>query len=82
MELEIKRKVVHALGVFSVLLILMFGRFYAALLMLLIAIGLVFVGEYRKNKLLSKLLDVVQYVKGAAAIVAGGAEVTSSDRCV
>ena len=49
---------VHSLGVFTVLLILVFGSFYASLIMLAIAIGFILLGEYRKNRLLSKLLDI------------------------
>ena len=58
MDLEIKRQVVHSLGVFSILLILIFGSFYAALIMLFIAIALILFGEYRKNKLISKILKI------------------------
>jgi dolichol kinase len=58
MDLEVKRQMVHSLGVFSVLIILIFDRFFGALIMLFIAIGFILFGEYRKNKLLTKILKV------------------------
>lgn len=58
MDLEIKRQIVHSLGVFNVLFILIFGSFYASLIMLVIAIGFILFGEYRKTKLLSKILNI------------------------
>gem|GEM_PF-1318255 len=58
MEIEIRRKIVHALGVYSVLLILIFGRLYAAGIMLaLTAIGFA-MAEYRKNKEKYKLVRI------------------------
>lgn len=58
MELEVKRQLVHALGIFSILFILMFGSFYASLLMLLIAVGLVLAAEYRNRRFISKLIKI------------------------
>ena len=49
---------IHALGVFSVLIVLIFDRFLGALIMLFIAIGFILFGEYRKNKLLTKILKI------------------------
>jgi len=50
MEIEIKRKIVHSLGVFTILLIQIFGKWYGALIMLLISTAFFMLGEYRKNK--------------------------------
>lgn len=50
METEIKRKVVHFLGIFTIALIYLFGKWLAALMMLSVSIALIFVGEYRKNR--------------------------------
>lgn len=48
--LEIRRKIVHASGVFTILLIILFGKWIGALIILLIALSLLFLGEYRKNR--------------------------------
>ena len=58
MELEIKRQIVHALGVFTILLIQIFGQWYGALIMLLISIILLILGEYRKNREKYKFLKI------------------------
>jgi len=58
MELEIKRQIVHALGVFTILLIQLFGKWYGALIMLLISITFLILGEYRKNREKYKLLRI------------------------
>lgn len=58
MELEIKRQIVHAAGIFNILLILLLGRLYSALLMLLAAVVLIIIAEYRKTKLVSKVLKI------------------------
>jgi dolichol kinase len=50
MELEIKRQTVHALGIFTIVLIHLFGRSISALIMLLISVTLLILGEYRRNK--------------------------------
>ena len=57
MHLEIKRQIVHATGVFSVLLILIFGKFIAAILMILIAVSFLLLAEYRKSKKISRLIS-------------------------
>jgi dolichol kinase len=48
--LEIRRKIVHAAGIFSIFLILWFGKWIAASIIFLIALGFFILGEYRKNK--------------------------------
>lgn len=57
MEVEIKRQVIHAMGIFTIVLIYVFGRWYAGLLMLAASIGFLFLGEYRKNRKKYKLLN-------------------------
>ena len=71
MDLEIKRQIVHSLGVFTVLLILIFGSFYASLIMLAIAIGFILFGKYRKTKLLSKILNI-ESIKKVEDVVDNG----------
>jgi dolichol kinase len=56
MDLEIKRQIVHAMGVFNILLIHLLNKTYAAVLMFLIAVAFLFLGEYRKNKEKYKLV--------------------------
>jgi len=58
MELEIKRQIVHAFGVFTILLIQIFGKWYGALIMLLISVTFLILGEYRKNREKYKLLRI------------------------
>ncbi|MFH1473608.1 MAG: diacylglycerol/polyprenol kinase family protein [Candidatus Aenigmatarchaeota archaeon] len=58
MDFEIKRQIVHALGVFSIILIHIFGKWYAALLMLLVSLTFLVMGEYRKNKKKYKLVKI------------------------
>ena len=58
MEIEIKRKFVHALGVFLILLIQIFGKYNAALLMLAGTIAAILLAEYRKNKKKYKLIKI------------------------
>jgi dolichol kinase len=48
--LEIRRKVVHAAGILTIFLILWFGKWTASLIILAIALLLLSMGEYRKNK--------------------------------
>jgi dolichol kinase len=60
MELEIKRQVVHAMGILNILLIHLLDKTYAALAMLSIAIAFLFMGEYRKNKNKYKILKSKQ----------------------
>jgi len=48
--LEIKRKVVHAAGIFTVFLILWTGKWNAALIILLITLALFLLGKYRENR--------------------------------
>ncbi len=48
--LEIKRKIVHASGVFTIFLILWLGKWNTALVVFLIALMLFLFGGYRKNK--------------------------------
>jgi dolichol kinase len=58
MELEIKRQVAHALGFFSIILIYIFGKWYAALLMFLVSATFFILGEYRKNKNKYKIIKI------------------------
>jgi len=58
MDLEIKRQIVHSMGIFTILLILIFGRLYSSLMMLSISIILILIAEYRKSKLVSKVLKI------------------------
>lgn len=55
--LEIRRKVVHASGVFSIFLILWLNKWNAAIIFLLIALAFLLLGEYRKNKNKYKMID-------------------------
>ncbi|MEM5778718.1 MAG: hypothetical protein QXK49_03770 [Candidatus Aenigmatarchaeota archaeon] len=58
MEIEVKRKLIHALGVFSILLIYVFGKLYAALIMLISTIFGILIAEYRKNKKKYKIFKI------------------------
>ena len=58
MEVEIKRKIVHALGIYTILLIQIFGRINAALIMLFITIVGFLVAEYRKNRKKYKIIKI------------------------
>jgi dolichol kinase len=58
MEIEIKRKAVHTLGVSTVALIYLFGKWYGALAMLLISFTFLFLGEYRRNKEKYKIVRI------------------------
>jgi dolichol kinase len=58
MEIEIRRKVVHSLGVFSILLIQIFGKTNAAVIMLFATIGGFLIAEYRKNREKYKLIKI------------------------
>jgi len=58
MEIEIKRKVVHALGVFAILLIQIFGKSNAAFIMLAATIAGILLAEYRKNKKKYKIIKI------------------------
>jgi len=48
--LEIRRKLVHATGVFTIFLILWLGKWIASFLILLTASVFLIMGEYRKNR--------------------------------
>jgi dolichol kinase len=58
METEIKRKVVHALGVFAILLIQIFGKTNAAVMILFVTIGGFLLAEYRKDRDKYKLIRI------------------------
>jgi len=65
MMLEIRRKLVHASGVFLIFIIIWLGKWNASLIILLMAIGFFLLGEYRKNKekykiIKSKELDEIE----------------------
>lgn len=55
MDLEIKRQVVHASGILTILLIQIFGRFLSALMVLAIATAFWFAAYYRLHKKTIKL---------------------------
>jgi len=48
--IEVRRKIVHAAGVFTIFLIVWLGKWNAALYILLIALAFLLLGEYRKNR--------------------------------
>jgi len=65
MMLEIRRKLVHASGVFLIFIIIWLGKWNAALIILSIAVAFLLLGEYRKNKekykiIKSKELDEIE----------------------
>jgi dolichol kinase len=63
--LEIRRKLVHASGVFLIFIIIWLGKWNAALIILSMAVAFLLLGEYRKNKerykiIKSKELDEIE----------------------
>jgi dolichol kinase len=58
MEVEIKRKIVHALGVYAILLIQIFGRINAALIMLFATVAGFLLAEYRKDRKKYKIIKI------------------------
>ena len=56
--LEIRRKIVHAMGVFSIFIILYFGRWNGAIILLSITIIFLLFAEYRKNRERYKLFKI------------------------
>jgi len=60
MEVEIKRKIVHAMGVFAILLIQIFGKYNAALIIFFLTIFGFLIAEYRKNRKKYKLIRIKQ----------------------
>ena len=56
MEIEIKRQIIHAMGIFTIIPIYILGNFYASLLFLATSVFFLFFGEYRKNKAKYKIL--------------------------
>ena len=58
MEIEVKRKLIHALGIFSILVIQFFGKFNASLIFLIVSIIGILLAEYRKNKKKYKILKI------------------------
>jgi dolichol kinase len=65
MMLEIRRKLVHASGIFLIFIIIWLGKWNAALIILSIAVAFLLLGEYRKNKekykiIKSKELDEIE----------------------
>ena len=61
MEIEIKRKIVHALGIYTVLLIQVFGKTNAAVIFLSVTVAGFLVAEYRKNKEKYKLVKIKKF---------------------
>jgi dolichol kinase len=65
MMLEIRRKLVHASGVFLIFIIIWLGKWNAALIILSMAVAFLLLGEYRKNRekykiIKSKELDEIE----------------------
>ena len=63
--LEIRRKLVHASGVFLIFIIIWLGKWNAALIILSMAVAFLLLGEYRKNRekykiIKSKELDEIE----------------------
>jgi len=58
MEVEINRKFIHALGIFSILLIQIFGKNPAAIIMLFATIFGFLLAEYRKNRKKYKIIKI------------------------
>ncbi|MFQ6020701.1 MAG: diacylglycerol/polyprenol kinase family protein [Candidatus Aenigmatarchaeota archaeon] len=58
MDLEIKRQIVHASGILTILLIQLFGKWVASVLVLLIVLFLFFLAQYRKNRDKLKLFRI------------------------
>ena len=56
--LEIRRKIVHATGVFTILPIIIFGKWNGALIMLLISLALFLLGLYRRNRKKFKIIKI------------------------
>ena len=54
--LEIRRKIVHASGILTIFLILWLGKWNAAIIILSIALVILLLGEYRKNKSKYKII--------------------------
>ena len=48
--IDVKRKVVHAVGILTIFLIILLGKWISSLIVLCIAIGFFLLGEYRKDK--------------------------------
>jgi dolichol kinase len=65
MMIEIRRKLVHASGVFLIFIIIWLGKWNAALIILSMAVTFLLLGEYRKNRekykiIKSKELDEIE----------------------
>jgi dolichol kinase len=60
MEVEINRKFIHALGVFTILLIQIFGKNNAAIIMLFATVFSFLIAEYRKNRKKYKIIKIKQ----------------------
>jgi len=56
--LEVRRKIVHAMGVFSIFIILYFGKWVGTLTLLLATLILLLLAEYRKNRQRYKALRI------------------------
>ncbi|MBN2203069.1 MAG: hypothetical protein JW700_02715 [Candidatus Aenigmarchaeota archaeon] len=56
MNREIKRKTIHAMGIFSIALIYILGKFLASLAMLATSLSFLILDEYMKNKNKYKLV--------------------------
>lgn len=63
MEIEIKRKIVHILGIFTILLILFFGKYGTSAIIAVVTVAGFLIAEYRKNKKRYKLPKIKQIDK-------------------
>lgn len=54
--LEVRRKLVHASGILTIFLILWLGKWNAAWIILAMALSVLLLGEYRKNKTKYKII--------------------------
>jgi dolichol kinase len=58
MDVEIKRKLVHTLGIFTIVLILVFGKVNASIIILFATLVGFFMAEYRKNRKRYKIVKI------------------------
>ena len=70
MDIEIKRQVIHATGIFTILLIQIFGRFLAAIFVLTIAAAFWTASYYRLNKQKMKLKIIPKELEKMDAFIA------------
>lgn len=56
--LEVRRKIVHAMGVFSIFIILYFEKWIAILILLIATLIILLLAEYRKNRQKYKIIRI------------------------